>query len=302
MPQPHHRRAFTLVELLIVIAIIGLLIGVLLPTFGRARNAAIRLEGMNNLRQIATGWHIYADENDNVCLPGRFANLGGGTANPANHYRVQGGLKYRPRWIATLAGYIDTNPFDVPSTDDDRQDYVSEVLVCPRVPDWVDERNCSYGYNHQFLGNARKTNDAFHNYPVRRTQILAFASTVMAADSLGTAAAFAEGERGGYLNDQNDDRALGNHGWSLDPPRLTADSDRGAGGLTGPRIGVHARHDGLANTVYCDGHVDSHTPEELGYAVNSDGSYADDVSDTNAVASNQLFSGRNTDTDPPALP
>ncbi len=297
-----HRFGFTLVELLVVIAIIALLIGIILPSLGAARRSAIRLSGMNNLRQLATGWHIYADDNDNNCLPGRFANLGGGTSNPANYYQVEGGKKYRPRWIATLGGYIDTPPFDVPSTTDDRQDYVSEVFVCPAVPDWTDERNGAYGYNHQFLGNARRSNGAYHNFPVKRSQIRYFSATVTAADSMGTAAAFARSDRGAYLNDQNDDRAMGNHGWSLDPPRLTAQSDRGAGGLTGPRIGVDPRHDGRANVVFCDGHTDSMTPQELGYAVNDDGSYADETSDSGFEASNAFFSGTAHDEDPPALP
>ena len=143
-----NRNGFTLVELLVVIAIIALLIGVLLPALGAARRTAIRMSGLYNLRQLAVGWHIYADDHDNVYLPGRFANLGGGTSNPDNHNRIEGGLKYRPRWIATLGGYAGTAPFDVPSTSDDRQDYVSEIFVCPAVPERTDERNSAYGYNH----------------------------------------------------------------------------------------------------------------------------------------------------------
>ncbi|GAB4554284.1 MAG: hypothetical protein Tsb0013_16850 [Phycisphaerales bacterium] len=300
--KPHNTSGFTLVELLVVIAIIALLIGVILPTVGAARRTAVRMQGINNLRQLAIGWHIYADDHDDVCLPGRFANLGGGTANPDNHYRIEGGLKYRPRWIATLGGYAGMAPFGVPSITDDRQDYASELFVCPAVPDRTDERNSAYGYNHQFLGNARRSNGAFHNYPVKRVTIRQFSDTVMAADSMGTAAAFPEGQRGAYINDGNDQRGLGNHGWSLDPPRLTDDSDRGSGGLSGPRIAVDPRHDGRANVVFCDGHAASMTPTELGYAVNDDGSYADSTADNGTVATNRLFSGTRRDDDPPAIP
>jgi hypothetical protein len=57
------RRGFTLVELLVVIAIIGVLIGLLLPAVQAAREAARRSSCSNNLKQIGTGLHVYADSN-----------------------------------------------------------------------------------------------------------------------------------------------------------------------------------------------------------------------------------------------
>lgn len=48
----HSRRAFTLVELLVVIAIIGVLVGLLLPAVNAAREAARRAACMNNMRQL----------------------------------------------------------------------------------------------------------------------------------------------------------------------------------------------------------------------------------------------------------
>jgi prepilin-type N-terminal cleavage/methylation domain-containing protein len=56
------RRAFTLIELLIVIAIISILIGLLLPALGQARMVSRQTVEMSNMRQLAAATYTYATE------------------------------------------------------------------------------------------------------------------------------------------------------------------------------------------------------------------------------------------------
>lgn len=68
-------RAFTLVELLVVLAIIALLISILMPALRRARDSANATKCMNNQRQLMTSFLMFAQDHQNY-LPGNDSDRG----------------------------------------------------------------------------------------------------------------------------------------------------------------------------------------------------------------------------------
>lgn len=78
------RRAFTLLEIIIVVAILALLAAILFPAFSRAREKARAATCLSNYKQVGLAIHLYAQDNDDLSPAngGSFAGIVSDCARP----------------------------------------------------------------------------------------------------------------------------------------------------------------------------------------------------------------------------
>jgi prepilin-type N-terminal cleavage/methylation domain-containing protein/prepilin-type processing-associated H-X9-DG protein len=220
------QNGFTLIEILIVVAILALLAAILFPVFSRARENARRTSCASNLRQLATAATMYSQDYDERTVPGFI------------RYAPPPDFASFARWTELLQPYLKNR----------------QVNVCPSASD-LSTRAGGYGINKNLSGYA---DPSFTTGATR--------SLSEVTDAAGTAfivdAAQCAGEVAAEQNAQNwNGYVTGPTDWQWTPPGAWDSAaptgrytDNCSGDENDCRRPVPRHFDGL-NVAYSDGHV-----------------------------------------------
>lgn len=173
------RHAFTLIETLIVIALITVMLGMLLPAVGSVRDSARRAVCMSNQRQLVTAWTLYANDHAGRTMP----HLAPGKAQHTYWYGAEDPAQRRVVHArGTLAPYLDATLAE------------RSVFECPdQAPGTYREQGAfggftsTYGYNAYALAPASSGYSDLATRPwtslhqvERPSELFAFGDTLLA--------------------------------------------------------------------------------------------------------------------------
>jgi prepilin-type N-terminal cleavage/methylation domain-containing protein/prepilin-type processing-associated H-X9-DG protein len=319
------RPGFTLVEMLVVVAIIAVLVSLVLPAVVAARKSAQAAQCQSNLKQLGLAVMQYRDQT------GAYPQYRAEYPPITNAYGV-----YRPRWQWLLAPWVGNpqSPDDILAAGNADPTHTNvplnnKAFVCPAMETnpafsalegdaTLSVRNGSYGYNFGYLGNNRTLVDGDNTTPTLRYPVKDVkepARTVAFADSRGGAAPH------------------GGHSMTLDPPHLVwrGDNlsvnspywqqtyfgsayangigpagvnpygpDEGTADIVVPFSPAEGRHPGgKANVVFLDGHVETLGLDALGYSLQGGVPQCQTTATPLPGATNALWTGRALDESSP---
>jgi prepilin-type processing-associated H-X9-DG protein/prepilin-type N-terminal cleavage/methylation domain-containing protein len=237
LPRPQllgRVAAFTLIELLTVIAVIGVLAAILIPAVGKVRERAHQAQCVSNLRQLAVAATMYASDHR-----GNYPALNGETEDAP-----------QVPWFEQLRPYIDN--------EDSRQSI--ELINCPSSEhymevDGVRRTTHAYGWHHKLCPDTRTKSDGTKPNPYKALKVQRPSETILVADA---GQRYPSGWGCGYF------AISGVYNPATADSAVPASRFSGFG-ASASNPSFSTRHSGRGNAAFVDGHVESFAVGEMKY-------------------------------------